>query len=149
MFIPTNMRRWQFEGNHFQNGGSWGLNNALPRHWHHRPPFAALVSLLRFSADVLVICVTGGAPVKPCIHAKIHFTSTALISLQPEAHKLHQCVWSWRTNAAYGRCWDLDIQQATLSEQNQLWVLVVMFVSQFNRDRNNPVPLYQEKWQEQ
>lgn len=50
-------------------------------------------------------CVTEGAPVKPCIHAKIHFTSTALISLQPEAHKLPQCVWSWWTNAAYGHCW--------------------------------------------
>lgn len=62
----------------------------------------------------------GGAPVKPCIHAKIHFTSTALISLQPEAHKLPQCVWSWWANTSYGHRWGLNIQQAKILRQNQL-----------------------------
>ena len=102
--------------------------------------------LLLFHLSLSVVmygwCVIGGAPVKPCIHAKIHFTSTALISLQPEAHKSPQCVWSRWTNAAYGhhREW-IYSRPRSLGRTNSR---VLMFVSQFNTGRNNPVPLYQQ-----
>lgn len=70
--------------------------------------------------------MTEKAPAKPCINAKIDFTRTALICLQPEAHKL--CVWSWGTKTTYA-AEGLDIQQAMLSGQNQLLVLLVMLES--------------------
>lgn len=61
--------------------------------------------------------MTGKAPAKPCINAKIDFTRTVLICLQPEAHKL--CVCSLGTKATYA-AEGLDIPQAALSGQNQL-----------------------------
>lgn len=146
LWCPKNgkIRCWQFEWNHFQCEGRFRLKQCPPLTLTRHPPSAVLVSPLSSSALMYGWCMAGGAPVKPCIHAKIHFTSAALISLQPEAHKLPQCIWRQQANAAYGHCWELDIQQAMLPGQDQLRIVLLMFVSQFNTGRKESLPLYQK-----